>query len=150
MNQQEHQEAILHQYASDSGIAFYQQVMGDGDLIIHYGIYKTPEDSMTTAIKRATLTLLEQAQKHLKEKPKTILDLGSGPGGGAHLLAQQTKAQIHCVDLSSRFNDQNESKAKELNLQQQITTHTKAFENLPSDWSGAFDLESRSSLPCLQ
>jgi len=135
-----HHSSVIDQYASDNGIIFYQHVMGAGAPVIHYGIYQNQDDDMIAATQAATLSLLEHAQQLFSVPPLRILELGSGLGGSAHMLARETGADVQCVDLCSRLNRHNEETAEELNLKSQVTTWTGSYEDLPEEWSESFDL----------
>lgn len=137
----DHHRGILTQYSAVVGTVFYRTVMGDGAPVIHYGIYEDSSTSMRQATENATRRLLEIAlRKSGTFPPKQIIDLGSGPGGSAHFLAQQTAATVTCVDLCAHHHRENETVATELGIHDQIRTWTGSFEKLPEDWSGKFDL----------
>lgn len=137
----DHHQNIREQYASESGAAFYRSVMGDGTPVIHYGIYESSVTPMREATETATRRLLEIACQRLGGVfPAEIIDMGSGPGGPAHLLARETGATVTCVDLCERHHQQNEAIARSLGLGDRIRTWTGSFEYLPADWNGRFDL----------
>ena len=137
----DHHQNIREQYASESGAAFYRSVMGDGDPVIHYGIYHSTATPMREATENATRRLLEIALRRLGEvMPAEIIDLGSGPGGPAHLLARETGATVTCVDLCEAHHLENETLARSHGLEDRILTWTGSFEQLPAEWSGCFDL----------
>jgi sarcosine/dimethylglycine N-methyltransferase len=132
---------VRSQYAPESGTPFYRRVMGDGSPTIHYGIYDSPHTSMREAIETASKRLLEMAALRLgNSSPKTIIDLGSGPGGTAHWLARETQARITCVDLCEHHHQENLAIAWALGLRERIDTWTGSFEALPTEWHGKFDL----------
>jgi ubiquinone/menaquinone biosynthesis C-methylase UbiE len=135
-----HHHLVRAQYSPGSGTPFYRCVMGGGSPVIHYGIYDTPETSMREATEAATRRLLRMAIDHLDIPPAAILDLGSGPGGSAHLLAIETGATVTCVDLCEHHNLENETIARSLGLGDRIRTLTASFEELPGEWTGCFDL----------
>ncbi len=136
-----HHSLVRSQYAPESGTPFYRQVMGDGSPVIHYGIYDSPETSMRQATENTSKKLLEIARQCLSfTKPTRIIDLGSGPGGTAHFLAQETQANVTCVDLCEHHHRENMGIAASLGLAGRIETWTGSFEVLPDDWSGKFDL----------
>ena len=137
----DHLQNIREQYASESGVAFYRSVMGDGAPVIHYGIYESPATLMREATETATRRLLEIALQRLGGVfPAESIDLGSGPGGPAHLLARETGAIVTCVDLCERHHLENEAIASSLGLGDRIRTWTGSFERLPAEWCGRFDL----------
>jgi SAM-dependent methyltransferase len=137
----DHHQNIREQYASEAGAAFYRSVMGDGAPVIHYGIYESPSTPMREATENATRRLLELALQRLGGVfPAEVIDMGSGPGGPAHLLARETGATVTCVDLCDRHHLENEVIARTLGLGDRIHTWTGSFERLPQDWSGRFGL----------
>jgi cyclopropane fatty-acyl-phospholipid synthase-like methyltransferase len=137
----DHHQNIREQYTSASGAAFYRRVMGDGAPVIHYGIYESAFTPMREATEAATRRMLEIALRRLGGvSPTAIIDLGSGPGGTAHLLARATGATVTCVDLCDAHHQENESLARDMGLGGRIRTWTGSFERLPDDWSGCFDL----------
>ncbi len=62
-----------------------------------------------------------------------IADIGCGTGAQTIPLAQNTNGQITAVDLFPAFLNKLNSKAKELGLQDKITTLEKSMEDLPFD-----------------
>lgn len=141
MNNNNHHRSILAQYSATAGSAFYRTVMGDGAPVIHYGIYKNPGTSMREATTSATHELLEIALRKLGAlPPREIIDLGSGPGGSAHFLAEKTGATLTCADLCEHHNSENQAIAATLGIADRIRTWTGSFEKLPAEWRGKFDL----------
>jgi SAM-dependent methyltransferase len=139
--QSQHHRLVREQYSPASGVPFYRCVMGGGAPVIHYGIYDTPATSMREATETATRRLLGIAIYRLGgAPPEEIIDLGSGPGGPAHLLAAETGARVTCVDLCEHHNLENEAIARSLGLDGLIKTWTGSFEKLPDEWTGKFGL----------
>jgi sarcosine/dimethylglycine N-methyltransferase len=136
-----HHRLVREQYSPASGVPFYRCVMGGGAPVIHYGIYDTPATSMREATETATRRLLGIAiERRGGAIPREIIDLGSGPGGAAHLLAAETGACVTCVDLCGHHNRENEAIARSLGLGGLIETWTGSFEQLPAEWTGKFGL----------
>jgi cyclopropane fatty-acyl-phospholipid synthase-like methyltransferase len=79
-----------------------------------------------------TLKALELTGLDQKEDLK-IADIGCGTGSHTIVLAQNTNAQIIGVDLFPEFLDKLDNKAKELGLQDRITTLAKSMEDLTFD-----------------
>ena len=137
----EHHRQIASQYSPESGAVFYRSVMGDGLPVIHYGIYENDTTSMRQATENSSLRLLEIAARHGgRARPQSILDLGAGPGGSAHLLAQRTGAHITCAELCEHHNRENHAIASSLHIGELIHTWTGSFEQLPDEWQECFDL----------
>lgn len=137
----EHHRQIASQYSPEAGAVFYRSVMGDGMPVIHYGIYESDDTTMRQATQNSSLRLLEIALRHGgMATPQSILDLGAGPGGSAHLLAQHTGAPITCVELCEHHNRENHAIAAALGIGELIHTWTGSFEELPAEWQERFDL----------
>lgn len=137
----EHHRQIASQYSPESGAVFYRSVMGDGMPVIHYGMYENDATSMRQATENSTLRLLEIALRHSGSGlPQSILDLGAGPGGSAHWLAQRTGAHITCAELCEHQNSENHAIAGALGIGGLIHTWTGSFEQLPDEWEERFDL----------
>lgn len=137
----EHHRQIASQYSPESGAVFYRSVMGDGMPVIHYGIYENEAMSMRQATENSTRQLLEIALRHGDSgMPQSILDLGAGPGGSAHWLAQHTGAHLTCAELCEHHNRENHAIAHNLGIGELIHTWTGSFEQLPDEWQERFDL----------
>ncbi len=66
-----------------------------------------------------------------KNKNLKIADIGCGSGAQTITLAQNTNGQITAVDIFPKFLEKLDNKAKELGLQNRITTLRKQMEDLP-------------------
>ncbi len=77
-----------------------------------------------------TIKALNLININKKHKLK-IADIGCGSGGQTITLAQNIEGQITAVDLFPEFLGKLNSKAKELGLQDKITTLEKSMEELP-------------------
>lgn len=136
-----HTQRILDQYTSPAGRALYRHVMGDGGDHIHYGIYKDGATPMQEALAASCRQLLEMAQARLGRRPlEDILDLGAGAGGPAKRLLAWTGARITCVDLGEPPLRDLERWAEETGRSSRVRAHIGTFSELPSAWSGTFDL----------
>jgi len=132
---------VQTQYASDSGAHFYRIVMGDGGSDIHYGIYKNRATSVKAATEAASLRLLEIAEQNFQgERLREVVDLGSGSGGSARLIALKRGARVSCVDLCERLHCENRRRASECGIAEKIETWDCSYDRLPTEWSGRFDM----------
>ncbi len=68
-----------------------------------------------------------------KNETLKIADIGCGSGAHTIALAQNTNGQITAVDLFPEFLEKLDNKAKELGLNNRITTLKKSMEDLPFD-----------------
>lgn len=80
------------------------------------------EDETLQALELAGIT---------KNKSLKIADIGCGTGSHTITLAKNTNAQIIGVDLFPAFLEKLKNRARELNLQNRISTHAKSMDNLP-------------------
>ena len=109
--------------------------MTELELIVdfHKDAYRQGPGSENETIMALELTGLAQ-KEHLK-----IADIGCGTGSHTIVLAENTNAQIVGVDLFPEFLDKLDYKAKELGLQDRITTLVTSMEDLPFD-NDEFDI----------
>ena len=109
--------------------------MTELELIVdfHKDAHRQGPGSEDETLKALELTGLAQ-NEDLK-----IADIGCGTGFHTIVLAENTNAQIVGVDLFPKFLDKLDDKAKELGLQDRITTLATSMENLPFD-NDEFDI----------
>ena len=74
-----------------------------------------------------------------KSNPIKIADIGCGTGVQTLTLAENTNGSITAVDLFPEFLEKLETRAKNLNLNDRITTEVGSMDNLPFD-DKEFDL----------
>lgn len=105
------------------------------DLIVdfHKDAHRQGPGSDDETIKALDLTGVDQ-----KENLK-IADIGCGTGAQTITLAQNTNAQIIGVDLFPKFLQKLDNKAKELGLEDNVTTLAKSMDDLPFD-NAEFDI----------
>lgn len=114
-------------YDSKEADEFYFHIWGGED--IHIGVYDPPELSIKEASQKTVWAMI----KHLPpiQVEHRVLDLGSGYGGGARLLAKQFGCQVQCLNLSETENERNRKKCKEEHLDQLVSVTTGNFEQIP-------------------
>jgi len=120
-------------YDSAEADDFYRTIWGGED--IHVGLYDTGPD-ITAASRR---TVERMAGKAGKLEGKHILDLGSGYGGAARVLASEYGAQVTCLNLSAVENERNRAMTRAAGLEDQITVVDGSFDSVPFD-GPRFDL----------
>jgi len=120
-------------YDSAEADDFYRTIWGGED--IHVGLYDTGPD-ITAASRR---TVERMAGKAGKLEGKHILDLGSGYGGAARVLASEYGAQVTCLNLSAVENERNRAMTCAAGLEDQITVVDGSFDSVPFD-GPRFDL----------
>jgi len=112
-------------YDSDEADGFYSAIWGGED--IHIGIYDTTRD-----IREAS----RQTVEHMADKlgdiaGKSVIDLGSGYGGAARVLAGERGAQITCLNLSSVENERNRRLTQEAGLSDRVEVVDGSFDAMP-------------------
>jgi sarcosine/dimethylglycine N-methyltransferase len=112
-------------YDSDEADDFYRTIWGGED--IHVGLYDTGPD-ITAASRR---TVERMAGKAGTLKGKHVLDLGSGYGGAARVLAGEYGALVTCLNLSAVENERNRALTREAGLEDHITVVDGSFDSLP-------------------
>ena len=114
-------------YDSPDADNFYYHVWGGED--IHIGIYDTPGISVTEA-SRLTVELMKECLGELSAKSR-VIDIGSGYGGAASYLAQNTGCSVSCANISKVENDRNRAMSKQKGLDHLIEVFEADFEDLP-------------------
>ena len=120
-------------YDSDEADDFYRTIWGGED--IHVGLYDTGPD-ITAASRR---TVERMAGKAGTLKGKHVLDLGSGYGGAARVLAGEYGAHVTCLNLSAVENERNRALTREAGLEDRITVVDGSFDSVPCEGQ-RFDL----------
>ena len=120
-------------YDSNDADQFYASVWGGED--IHIGIYDTTEDIRTAS----RLTVDRMARKLGSLEGKNVIDLGSGYGGAARVLAREHGARVTCLNLSEVENRRSRRLNEIAGLQDRITVVDGSFDDLPFP-SECFDI----------
>lgn len=120
-------------YDSDEAVGFYSQVWGGED--IHVGLYDQTDDIRAAS----RLTVERMVEKVQPLAGKNVIDLGSGYGGAARVLAGQYGAHVTAFNLSTVENDRNRRMTKEAGLDDQIDVVDGSFDDMPFD-DGSFDV----------
>lgn len=121
-------------YDSEDADNFYFNIWGGED--IHIGLYGTASDIATAS----RLTVDEMARIAAPIGPETtILDIGSGYGGAARLLAKAHGCKVDCLNLSRTQNNTNERLTAEQGLGHLINVVHGSFEDIPSP-NACYDL----------
>jgi sarcosine/dimethylglycine N-methyltransferase len=120
-------------YDSDEADDFYRTIWGGED--IHVGLYDAGSD-ITAASRR---TVERMAKKAGPLAGKHVLDLGSGYGGAARVLAGEYGANVTCLNLSAVENERNRALTREAGLEDRITVVDGSFDSVPFP-AESFDL----------
>jgi sarcosine/dimethylglycine N-methyltransferase len=120
-------------YDSDEADDFYRTIWGGED--IHVGLYDAGPD-ITAASRR---TVERMAKKAGPLAGKHVLDLGSGYGGAARVLAGEYGANVTCLNLSAVENERNRALTREAGLEDRITVVDGSFDSVPFP-AESFDL----------
>lgn len=112
-------------YDSDEADGFYSAVWGGED--IHIGLYDTTDD-----IRAASRLTVEHMAGKLKDLAgKRVIDLGSGYGGAARVLAGEHGANVTCLNLSSVENERNRKLTEAASLSDRIEVVDGSFDAMP-------------------
>ncbi len=126
-NQEQDQVKITREYYDSSDAdEFYFHIWGGED--IHIGIYEQPDVSIKEASRLTVEKMIDQLDIQASTK---VLDIGSGYGGSARVLAHRFRCQVDCLNLSEKENQRNIQKNKESGLASSINLITGNFESLP-------------------
>ncbi|MBO6527083.1 methyltransferase domain-containing protein [Erythrobacter sp.] len=120
-------------YDSPDADDFYRQIWGGED--IHVGLYETTSDIRTASRK----TIERIAQKLGPLDGKHIVDLGSGYGGAARVLASEYGARVTCINLSTKENARNRELTEAAGLSDRISILDGSFDDMPFE-DGIFDV----------
>jgi sarcosine/dimethylglycine N-methyltransferase len=120
-------------YDSAEADDFYRTIWGGED--IHIGLYDNGLD-IREASRR---TIDRMAEKAGGLSGKKVLDIGSGYGGAARVLAADHGAQVTCLNLSAVENERNRDLARQAGLADKIDVVDGSFDDIPFD-PETFDL----------
>lgn len=122
-------------YNTSSADAFYHGLWGGED--IHVGWYLHPREEIAQASRR-TVERMALRLPHLARSAR-VLDLGSGYGGAARLLAGRFGRSIDCLNVSEVQNERNRSLNRAQGLDALIQVRDGVFEDLSAFHEGAYD-----------
>lgn len=122
-------------YDSADADNFYALIWGGED--IHVGLYQTPGEDIRAASRRTVETMAARL-KGLK-KGARVLDIGSGYGGAARVLAAKSGAHVTCLNLSEVENERNRKLTAEQGLSDLVTVVHGSFEAIP-EADASFDI----------
>jgi sarcosine/dimethylglycine N-methyltransferase len=120
-------------YDSTEADDFYRTIWGGED--IHIGLYERGPD-IRAASRR---TVDRMAGKVGRLSGRRVLDLGSGYGGAARVLAGQHGAHVTCLNLSAIENERNRALTREAGLEDRIEVIDGSFDDVPFE-PETFDL----------
>jgi sarcosine/dimethylglycine N-methyltransferase len=120
-------------YDSDEADDFYRTIWGGED--IHVGLYDEGPD-ITAASRR---TVERMAARAGTLQGKRVLDLGSGYGGAARVLAGEHGAEVTCLNLSAVENERNRALTREAGLDGKVSVVDGSFDSVPFE-EASFDL----------
>ncbi|MEZ5734999.1 MAG: methyltransferase domain-containing protein [Novosphingobium sp.] len=120
-------------YDSDEADTFYSAVWGGED--IHIGLYDGTDD-IRTASRR---TVDRMIGKLGDLSGKEMIDLGSGYGGAARVLAGEHGARVTCLNLSTVENERNRALTGQAGLSDRITVVDGSYDAMPFD-DASFDV----------
>lgn len=112
-------------YDSADADDFYRTIWGGED--IHIGLYDRCRDIR----KASRRTVDRMAAKAGPLSGKRVLDLGSGYGGAARVLASEHGAQVACLNLSGVENERNRALTREAGIENSIIVIDGSFDAVP-------------------
>lgn len=113
-------------YDSEDADNFYHAIWGGED--IHIGLYD--EGLSIKEASRRTVLAMAARLKNLAPGAR-VLDIGSGYGGGARVLAKEFGAHVVCLNLSKVENDRNRALTNEQGLSERIEVIDGSFDDIP-------------------
>jgi len=123
-------------YDSEDADNFYSAVWGGEN--IHIGLYGGDDISIKDA-SRKTVLHMAGALAGLASPGAKVLDIGSGYGGPARVLAERFGAEVTCVNLSSVENERNRQLNEAQGLSGLIKVVDGSFDDIPAE-DGVFDI----------
>ena len=120
-------------YDSAEADDFYRTIWGGED--IHIGLYERGPD-----IRQASRRTVDRmASKVGTLSGARVLDLGSGYGGAARVLAGEHGARVTCLNLSAKENDRNRALTREAGIADSVEVIDGSFDAVPFE-AASFDL----------
>ncbi|MDI3389049.1 methyltransferase domain-containing protein [Streptomyces sp. B-S-A8] len=113
-------------YNSPDADTFYAKVWGGED--IHIGLYEQDGEPIADASRR---TVERMAGKLPLSEDSVVLDLGSGYGGSARLLAERYGCKVLALNLSEVENQRHRQLNAARGLTDRIEVVDGSFENIP-------------------
>lgn len=113
-------------YDSADADNFYQEIWGGED--IHVGLYEQG-DTIREASHKTVLQMADRLQGIGPDAK--VLDIGSGYGGAARVLAERFRCHVTCLNLSDVENARNTDLSKQQGLADRITVLHGSFEDIP-------------------
>lgn len=114
-------------YDSSDADRFYSEIWGGED--IHIGLYESPSEPIREASARTVRTLMELAGP--ADSSWTVVDLGSGYGGAARMLASTWGCRVEAVNISRVENERHRELNRAVGLTDRITVRDASFEAPP-------------------
>ena len=112
-------------YDSDEADGFYSAIWGGED--IHIGLYDTTSD-----IREASRQTVDRLAGKLGDiAGRRVVDLGSGYGGAARVLAREHGALVTCLNLSTVENERNRRLTAEAGLSDRIDVVDGSYDDMP-------------------
>lgn len=129
-------------YDSPASAQFYAIIVGDGGPHVHTGVYRSAADTTRVAAEHSSdmLRAMGEGAGVVFRPGIRVLDLGAGVGGAARKLAAETGATVTCFNLCAEQNAANEAATAAAGLGHLVTVVEGSFEELPRDWTAAFDV----------
>ena len=112
-------------YDSAEADDFYRTIWGGED--IHIGLYERGRD-----IRQASRRTVDRMASKIGDlSDKRVLDLGSGYGGAARVLAGEHGAHVTCLNLSAIENERNRTLTCEAGIADSVAVVDGSFDDVP-------------------
>ncbi|KAK3268501.1 hypothetical protein CYMTET_23003 [Cymbomonas tetramitiformis] len=138
--QEEIAEKVKEQYDDEKTIIFYNIVMGGGGHDIHFGIFHDEKWGVLESSKATTDKMMDDLNwASPVTKDSTVLDLGSGHGGGTHSMVKRFGCTVQCMNLGPKQNEFNLAECKKIGIADKVSCMEGNINNpFPSEWTGKF------------
>ncbi|MBZ6379680.1 MULTISPECIES: methyltransferase domain-containing protein [Pacificimonas] len=133
MSESQTENAAKTYYDSPDADAFYSAVWGGED--IHVGLYDDVRDIRTASRQ----TVDRMLGKILPVAGKKVVDLGSGYGGAARVLAGEHDADVTCINIAEVENRRNRELTAKAGLDDRVRIIDGSFDDIPCD-TASFDV----------
>ncbi|MCC9655889.1 SAM-dependent methyltransferase [Rhodopirellula halodulae] len=120
-------ETARNYYNSEDADRFYAEIWGGED--IHVGLYQSPDEAIATASRRTVEAMADRLEK--VNQTSTVLDIGSGYGGAARVVAKRFGCRVIGLNLAETENARHRELNVAAGMNEQIQVLDGRFESIP-------------------
>merc|ERR1712137_338156 len=114
-------EKVLEQYDQEHTRIFYKYVMGGGGHDIHFGVFKDDSWGVLESSEATTSIMLDLLNwSQTIDGSKHVMDLGSGHGGGSHMLAKKFGCNVTGINIGPEQNKVNMEQCEKLGIADKV------------------------------